>query len=336
MRAVTLRGFGAVDNLIVSSVPKPTLTSLSDVLIKVKSTAVNRGDIMQRKGHYPPPPGCTDILGLEAAGVVEAVGPGVTRFVPGDRVMALLSGGGYAEYAVASEGSVMAIPAPFSFTQAAAIPEAFLTAWQALAMTCRTREGDRVLVHAGASGVGTAAAQLVERVLKGQAITTSSESKVPFCRQYASYAVSRTPELGNAFSKKVFDALGDKRGVQTVIDPVFGGTYLEEDGECLGVDGTIVVIAFMGGHTITQWKAAPFFAKRANICFSTLRSRSDAYKAALVQSFEASALPCFERGCDGRLPLEPVISKVFPLDAVREAHRLVDSNESLGKIILEM
>lgn len=211
MRAVTLKAFGGVENMVVSSVAKPVLAQATDVLIRVKAAGINRGDLQQRKGNYPPPSGTTDIMGLEAAGVIEALGEGVSGFRVGDYVMCLLAGGGYAEYVVAPHGSVLPIPAGYSFTEAAAIPEVFLTAWQCLRFNADVQEGDRVLIHAGASGVGSAACQLVERAIGGVAITTSSESKVEGCKAFASYAVSRSvnPDNGKVFADKVHNALGD-------------------------------------------------------------------------------------------------------------------------------
>mmetsp|Transcript_35707 Transcript_35707/g.41638 ORF Transcript_35707/g.41638 Transcript_35707/m.41638 type:complete len:342 (+) Transcript_35707:33-1058(+) len=341
MRAVTLKSFGGIENLVVSQVPKPSISHDTDVLIRVKATAVNRADTMQRKGLYAPPPGVTDIMGLEAAGVVEAVGDKVTAFKPGDRVMCILAGGGYAEYVIAHVGCVMHIPQSFDFVKAAAVPEVFLTAWQCLRMENHIGEGDSVLIHAGASGVGTAAAQLVERVLGGVAVTTSSEDKVELCKQFATHCVSRTPDAennGKCFAAKVTQALGPQHpGVQLVIDPVFGGTYLQEDGEVLAMDGAITVLAFMGGSTIKGWNAAPFFRKRARVSFSTLRNRTAEYKTALVDSFTKEALPAFETAAlEGKPALQPVISAVLPFESVAEAQHMVEKNQSVGKVILTL
>lgn len=329
-------------------VPKPALTSARDVLVRVKATAVNRADTMQRKGLYPPPPGASEILGLEAAGVVEEVGSEVQDWKAGDKVMCLLSGGGYADFVCVDMGSILPVPEGYSYVEAAALPEVFLTAWQALAMDRQPKAGDRVLIHAGASGVGTAAAQLVERVLGGVAITTSSDDKVSACQQFASIAVSRTanPETGKCFADKVNDALQRSAdslppgppGVQLIIDPVFGGTYLNEDAEVLGVDGRVVVLAFMGGSTIKDFTAAPlFFRKRAVIQFSTLRSRDISYKSALVANFRSRAWPYFSdlsRPASRRLA--PVISAVLPFGDVAKAHTMVEANQTTGKVVLDL
>ena len=336
MRAVTLKGFGDSSVLqVVQNAVRPVV-GLADVLVRIKATAVNRADINQRQGQYPPPPGASDILGLECAGVVEAVGPDATgKFSVGDRVMALLSGGGYAEYAAVHHGSVMRVPDNLSFVEAAAIPEAFLTAWQCLAFNTKVAAGDVVLVHAGASGVGTAAAQLTKKVLQATSVTTSSEDKVDFCKQFSQFAVSRTPsEAGVVFADKVAACVGANK-VNVIIDPVFGGNYLAEDCEVAASDSTVVVLAFMGGNKIANFNAVPFFRKRCAIRFSTLRSRDTDYKAELVGSFVERALPQFSSS-DVATRLVPVVSKVYKLEEIARAHLDVETNASVGKVVLSL
>jgi NADPH2:quinone reductase len=337
MRAVALRGFGDKSVLqVVQNAIKPAI-GFTDVLIRVKATAVNRADILQRQGHYPPPAGASDILGLECAGIVEDVGEQAAgKFKVGDRVMALLAGGGYAEYVSVDAGSVMPIPSGLSFTDAAAIPEAFLTAWQCLSFNSHVAPGDVVLIHAGASGVGTAAAQLVERVLGSTAVTTSSEDKVDFCKQFSTHSVSRSPNgSGVVFADKVASSVGPNR-VNVIIDPVFGGNYIKENIEVAGLDSTIVVLAFMGGSTISEFNALPFFRKRCSLHFSTLRSREKAYKSELVSSFTSRALHLFRGATEGdpKKNLVPVVSKVYRLEDVSAAHDDVESNKSVGKVVL--
>jgi NADPH2:quinone reductase len=287
---------------------------------------------MQRKGLYPPPPGASEILGMECAGIVEQIGTGVTNFAVGDRVMALIPGGGYAEFAVADQGCTMPIPKHFNWAQAAAVPEVFLTSWQALRFNSDCTKGKKVLIHAGASGVGTAACQIVERVLGGTAITTSSKEKVHVCKRYATHCVDRSPDdqSKKCFSSKVSQLIGFN-SVDIVIDPVVGGTYMEENAELLATDGTLVVIALMGGSVIEKCNLTPFFRKRAIIRFSTLRNRSPEYKTALVESFIREALPRFKEGDDG---LHPVIDRTFPMEQVSAAHAALESNESAGKVVL--
>ncbi|EPY33851.1 oxidoreductase [Strigomonas culicis] len=316
MRAVTLKGFGAADLLSLAEVPRARLRTGRDVLIKVMASGINRADIVQRYGKYPPPPGASEVLGLEVSGVVDEVGSDVKHFKPGDKVMALLDGGGYAEYAVAHEGTVMPMPREFSFIEAAAVPEAFLTAWQCLKYHGDVQPGQRVLIHAGASGVGTALAQLVERHFKATAITTSSAEKVDVCKSFASHALDRTPdEAGVCFASKVKAQCGEQ-AINLIIDPVVGGTYLSEDASVLANDGKIVVLALMGG-TEVQLNLMPLFARGASIVFSKLRNKPAAYKEGLVTSFTAAALPPVRparahgggrqgvphRGCGGRAPV---------------------------------
>lgn len=328
MRAITLKGFGGVDMMQVSRVPKVELSTSTDVLIKVMAAGVNRADLSQRKGHYPPPKGCTEVMGLEVSGVVEEVGNEVERFRAGDRVMALLSGGGYSDYAVAHHGSVMPMPQGYSFIEAAAIPEAFLTAWQTLKLHGDVQKGHRVLIHAGASGVGTAASQIVEKYFQATAVTTSSTAKVEVCRSYASVNVDRTPnETGLCFAPKIATLLGEN-AINVVLDPVFGGTYLEEDASVLAEDGRIIVLSFMGGARV-HVNCLPLFRQRAQIIFSKLRSQSDDYKAQLVQSFESEIMPLLSERI-----IVPVPNKTFPLEEVAQAHLRLEESKTWGKVVL--
>ena len=379
MRGVALTSFGGVEVMkLVDNLPIPKLQRPNDILLHIKATAVNRADLMQRRGHYPPPPGASDILGLEASGIVESIGSGVTLVQPGQRVMAILSGGGYAEKVLVPERHVLPIPSDsMTFEEAAAIPEAFLTAWQCLKFQTdehnRLMEGHWVLIHAGASGVGTAAAQLC-KLLHCTSITTSSQSKVAECRKYADFAVSRTPDpvTGKCFQSKVEEEVsgGNKLqrpqsddpslllpnsqareelnggrtefpGVKLIIDPVVGGTYLEEDCQLLAMDGTIVVLAMMGGATITTpFQLSTIFRKRGTIKFSTLRNRCEEYKASLVESFRKEALPSFVRGRnkEGEMSAGPllraVVDQVMKMEDVKLAHSLLENNETVGKVVL--
>eukprot|EP00405_Crypthecodinium_cohnii_P005612 CAMPEP_0194763860 /NCGR_PEP_ID=MMETSP0323_2-20130528/20656_1 /TAXON_ID=2866 ORGANISM="Crypthecodinium cohnii, Strain Seligo" /NCGR_SAMPLE_ID=MMETSP0323_2 /ASSEMBLY_ACC=CAM_ASM_000346 /LENGTH=334 /DNA_ID=CAMNT_0039689723 /DNA_START=70 /DNA_END=1074 /DNA_ORIENTATION=- len=331
MKGVAVQAPGGVDMLqVVSDIPRPSIKGENEVLIKVMCTAVNRADTMQRMGMYPPPPGASDIIGLEASGVIESVGPAVKRWQPGDKVMALLAGGGYAEYAVVHEGSCMPIPEGFSFEEAAAIPEVFLTAFQAMTFQANFEKGKTLLVHAGASGIGTAACQLA-RFMGGRSITTSSASKVEACKKFADFAVSREPgKDGKLFASKIAEEVGPNC-VDVIIDPVVTGGYLEENAEIMNLDGQIVVLAFLNGPTIKDFNCLPIFKKRGGIKFSTLRSQSEEYKASLVSRFSEVALPGFK---DGRL--KPVIDKVMPLEDIAKAHSLIEASTTIGKIILQV
>ena len=333
MRAVVVSGKGGVDVMSVASdVPLPTLKGPNDVLFRVHATSVNRLDLMQRKGVAPVPPGASEILGVEAAGEVVAVGESVTMWKAGDRIMCLLSGGGYAEYTVVHEGSCLPVPERMSFTEAAATVETFLTAFQSLRINANTQRGDKVLIHAGASGVGTAAAQLCKHVIGAVSVTTSSEGKVAECAKFADHAVSRTKDeaTGSIFAAKVAAAVGANQ-INVVIDPVFGGGYLQEDAEVIAPDGRIVILAFMGGAAIPDFNAMSLFRKRADLKFSTLRSQPAAYKANLVARFKAEAYDALVAGTIG-----PVVQHVLPLAEVQKAHTLLEENNTVGKVVMTL
>ncbi|KPI89831.1 hypothetical protein ABL78_1094 [Leptomonas seymouri] len=328
MRAVTLKGFGGTEVLQISPVPRPTIAGPRDVLVRVKAAGINRADAMQRQGHYPPPKGSSELLGLEVSGVIEQVGPDVKRFKEGDKVMALLSGGGYAEYAVAHEGSVMHIPQGYSFIEAASIPEAFLTAWQALKFHGNVRKGNHVLIHAGASGVGTAASQVVEKYFEAVAVTTSSDAKVEVCKKFASINLSRTPdENGLCFAPKVKKALGEA-AIDVVVDCVFGGSYISEDAAVLAEDGRIVVLAFMGGSRV-DLDFSQLFMQRAHLIFSKLRNQPNEYKENLVTTFEQEVVPLLSAR-----KIVAVANASYPLEEVAQAHAHLDNGKDGGKIVL--
>lgn len=331
MRAMTLKGIGGVEMLALSQVPKVDIAKSTDVLIKVMAAGINRADISQRRGHYNPPPGASEILGLEVAGVVTGVGSdAASRFKEGDRVMALLPGGGYADYALAHVGSVMKVPQGYSFVEAAAVPETFLTAWQILKFHGNLQAGQNVLIHAGASGIGSATAQLTEKYFKARAITTSSADKVEFCRALASASLSRTPDSsGLCFAPKIRSLFGEE-SIHVVVDPVFGGSYLSENASVLAPGGKLVVIAFMGGSSI-EMSGLPLYRQMVHIIFSKLRCRGDDYKAALVSSFEREVMPYLNERI-----VSPIVSKTFPLTEAASAHTWIEENRGWGKVVLTM
>lgn len=330
MRAVTLKGFGNPDVLQISRIPKVAISKGTDVLIKVMAAGVNRGDASQRRGLYPPPKGASEVLGLEVSGIVEQVGKEVTKVKEGDRVMALLPGGGYADYAVSHFGSVMHIPHGFSFIEAAAIPEAFLTAWQVLKIHAQVQKGQHVLIHLGASGVGMAASQLVEKYFEATAITTSSPGKVEVCKNFASINLDRTPdETGFAFSPKIKNLLGDG-AVNAVIDCIFGGSYFAEDSAVLAQDGKIIVTAFLGGARV-HINCLSLFRQRASVIFSKLRCQSDEYKQKLVESFEQEIIPFFQERI-----ISPVANKTYEVEEVIQAHNRLDDHKSWGRVVLSL
>jgi NADPH2:quinone reductase len=349
MRAVQMSGPGGIDVLSIASVPKPKLRR-GEVLVKVAATAVNRGDIAQRKGIYPAPPGASEILGLEFAGTVvdqESSLEDMPGYVPenGSRVMGILPGGGYAEYVAVPATLCMPVPDAMPLAVAAALPETYMTAYQAIHIhgglladdthSWRSRPPPdvlgrkyRMLVHAGASGVGVAACHLAT-LFDIDSITTSSENKVEACKQWATHALSRTPDESESVFRRKVESVAGPNGIDLVIDPVFGGIYMEENAQVLAMDGTVVVLSFLGGTKLQKTNASDYFRKRATIKFSSLRSTSDNYKAGLTASFRRRVLPAFNKGT-----LKPVVSKTLALDDVKEAHRLLEANEVIGKVVL--
>jgi putative PIG3 family NAD(P)H quinone oxidoreductase len=325
MKAVIVDRPGGPAELRVGEVPEPELAPGS-VRIAVRAAALNRADLLQRRGLYPPPPGASEILGLECAGVVEAVASDVSDVQPGARVMALLSGGGYAERAVCPAGALMPIPERLSFTQAAAIPEAFLTAYEALFSLGRLERGERVLIHAAASGVGSAALQLAREVGAVSIATAGSPDKLDFARRLgAAHALDyHAGDLGEAVL-----AASEQRGIDVALDFI-GASYAACHLRCLTVKGRWVLIGLLGGSRI-DFDLGTFMRKRLQLLGLIMRTRSAEEKRAVVQGFSQRFLPALERGS-----LEPMVDRVYPLSEVRAAHERMEGNQNLGKIVLEL
>ena len=296
------------------------------VAIRVRATAVNRADLMQRAGLYPPPPGASDILGLECAGEISALGSGVSQWRVGDRVCALLAGGGYGETVVSHQDHVLPVPEGLDFFEAAALPEVFATAWLNLYMLGGLQPGQKVLLHAGASGVGTAAIQLCKGLDNPVFVTVGTEEKLEFCRQLgASAGHLRT---SGDFEPVVKEWAG-KGGVAAILDPV-GGNYLEQNVKCLGTDGSLIIIGLMGGRS-GPLDLGRLLVKRISVVGSTLRSRSDASKADVVRQLREQVWPGFAEG-----RFRPVIHSRFPIREAGAALALVADNKTTGKVILEL
>jgi tumor protein p53-inducible protein 3 len=309
MKALLVDAAGERPVMVPGEHPDPVAGD-RELLVAVKATAVNRADLAQKAGKYPPPEGASPLLGLEMAGVVEQTGRGVTRYGPGDRVFGLLPGGGYASYCVIHEEMAMPVPEMFSFEQAAAVPEAFLTAWQALALLGEAREGERVLVHAGASGVGTAAIQLAKRRQKCMvAVTVGSVEKADLCWKLgADLAVNYKQED----FRDVIAGTWGPAGIDLIIDPV-GAPYWERNIDLLGMDGRLVYLAFMGGSRVDEVRLG----------------RPLSYKIALTQDFQAMNMDLL---ADGRL--QPVIDSVFNWTEAEKAHQRMEQNLNAGKLVL--
>ena len=324
MKAVLLKDFGDADQLYIGELPQP-VASAGEVLIKVAATSVNRPDIIQRQGNYPPPKGDSEVLGLEVAGVVESVGANVTGFSTGDRVFALVGGGGYAEYAVAVAGHVMKIPANLSFEQAACICETYITAYLNTIVLGQPGDEDFVLLHGGGGGVNTAALQLCNTLLPGvQTVVTASTHKV-----------DRVAELGanhvidyktQSFADEVKNITSGK-GVDVILDHI-GAAYFADNMKSLAVGGRLVVIGIMGGIK-AELNIALMMVKRQQIIGSVLRSRPVAEKADIIANFDATVMPLFSSG-----KIQPLISDQFGIDAVAEAHSAMENGQHFGKIVL--
>ena len=323
MRAVIIDRPGDEDVMRVGDVPSP-VAGHGELLLRVAATALNRADLLQRQGKYPPPPGASDILGLECAGEVVEVGPGVEGWRRGDRAMALLAGGGYAEEVAVPAPCAMHVPERLSLVDAAAVPEAFLTVHLTVFRLAAFPAGGAVLVHGGGSGIGTAAIQMVKATGGRVIVTAGSAEKCRRCVELgADRAVDyRTEDFGAA----ALDATGG-RGVDVVLDSI-GAPYLEPNLAALAVGGRLVFIALMGGAKVDV-DLATLMKKRLSLIGSTLRARPVLEKAALVASFSERFLPML---ADGRL--RPVIDRVLPIERVAEAHRAMAASEHFGKIVL--
>ncbi|SFI86073.1 NAD(P)H-quinone oxidoreductase [Thermoflavimicrobium dichotomicum] len=327
MKAILAKQPGGVEQLEFVELPKPK-PAADEILVKVYSTALNRADLVQRKGYYPPPPGASPVLGLEFAGVVEEVGENCQdRWKPGDRVFGLLPGGGYAEYVVTPGDLAIPIPSSFTFEQAAAIAEVFITAYQTLFWIGRVQPGETVLIHAGASGVGSAAIQLAKSIGAYSIVTVGSEKKKEFCLNLgANHAINYKQ---GPFLPEVMKYT-DGKGVHLILDFV-GAPYWEQNLESLQTDGRLVLIGTLGGTKLKETSIQKILMKRLQITGTTLRSRSVDYKAHLTKDFAAYALPLFESG-----ELKPVIDRIYSWHDVKEAHLYMETNQNMGKIILNI
>lgn len=325
MRAIVIREPGGPEVLSLEEVPEPRLGE-GQVAIDVRATALNRADLLQRRGLYPPPRGESEILGLECAGVIAAHGPGASGPPLGSRVMALLPGGGYAERVVVPERMALPIPEGLSFEQAAAIPEAFLTAQEALFTLGRVAPGDAVLVHAAAGGVGSAAVQLAHEHGARVIATAGSDEKLERVRALgADVAVNyKTADFAEAVRSAT-----NGRGADVVLDFV-GGAYWEKHASCLAVGGRVVVIGVLGGP-MAEVNLAQLLMRRYQILGLVMRSRPVADKIAISQTFARNWLPRFATG-----KLAPVVDCVLPLSEARRAHERMEENANVGKIVLTL
>ncbi len=325
MLAVVVSEPGGPERLELRQVPDPKASN-HDVVIRVHATALNRADLLQRRGLYPPPPGETEILGLECAGIVEELGAGVTTLAAGQRVMALLPGGGYAERARVHESLVLPVPDALPFEQAAAIPEAFLTAHEALLGAAELSPGERVLIHGAAGGVGSAAVQLARELGAYVFATTRSPNKVQWLTELGAQRVIDTSS--EDFAAVVSEA-SNGRGADVIVDFV-GASLSERNQSVLATAGRWVVVGLLGGTRGTL-DFARLLGQRQIVRGIVMRSRPLTEKAAIVRAFRRDFLGWFEEG-----RFTPRIDSVFPLAEVRFAHERMEQNENLGKIVLRV
>ena len=320
---IAIRAPGGPEMLVPEPRPLPQPAE-GEVLVKVAAAGVNRPDVAQRQGNYPPPKGATDIPGLEIAGEVVALGPGVRRWKLGDKVMALVVGGGYAEYCPAHESHCLPVPAGLSMVEAAAIPETFFTVWHNTFERGRLAAGETLLVHGGSSGIGTVAIQLAKAFGARVVTTAGSAEKCEACRKLgADVAINYKTEDFVAATKAATAGLG----AEVVLDMV-GGDYIERNYEAAAIDGRIVQIAFLGSSKATV-DFHRLMLKRLTHTGSTLRARSVADKAAIARAVEDRVLPLIAAG-----KVKPLIDSTFPLREAAAAHAKMEASTHIGKIVL--
>ena len=326
MRAVTISEPGGPEVLGWSEVPDP-VCGPGEVLVDVTAAAVNRADLMQRQGHYPPPPGASEVLGLECSGVISEVGAGVTGWAVGDEVCALLAGGGYAERVAVPAGQLLPRPAGVELATAAALPEVTCTVWSNVFMLAGLRAGDVFLVHGGSSGIGTMAIQLAVRAGARVATTAGSAEKLAFCRELgAEIAINYRDE---DFVEAVRTATGG-HGADVVLDNM-GAKYLGRNVDVLADGGRLVIIGMQGGAT-GELAIGKLLAKRGSVAATALRSRpatGPGGKADIVAAVRREVWPDVERGV-----VRPIVDRRFPMSRAAEAHALVESSGHIGKVLL--
>lgn len=322
MRAVIVEEPGGPESLHVAELPDPE-PGPGEVVIAVAAAGVNRADLLQREGHYPPPPGTTDVIGLECSGVVHAVGESVTGLSVGDEVCALLSGGGYAERVVVPAGQVVPVPAGVDLTTAAAIPETYATVWSNVFMLAGLREGQKLLVHGGASGIGTTAIQLAKAFGATVVTTVGSAEKAEVVRGLGADAVVNYREDDFA------ETCQDLGGVDVVLD-IIGGKYLAQNVASLARGGRIVVIGMQGGRK-GELNLGALLAKQGSISATSLRFRPVEEKAAIMAELVEKVWPLIEDGTLG-----PVVHDTVPLARVADAHRILEESSHVGKVVLDM
>jgi len=325
MKALLVDNSGDKPVMIIGEYPDPVPAN-KELLVKIEATALNRADLLQKAGKYPPPEGESPILGLEMAGVVESVGLEVSKFEKGDPVFGLLGGGGYAEYCTIHEDLAMPMPETFSFEDAAAIPEVFLTAFQAVIWLAELDEGETILIHAGASGVGTAAIQLAKQLRNARiAVTAGSDEKLQLCSSLGARLLINYKRQNHS---DIIEAELGRNSVNVIIDFV-GSPYWHDNLKIMAMDGRLIYLAMLGGAKVEEMSIVPILSKRLTIKGSTLRNRNTAYKARLTKEFYSSMINLFKNA-----KLRPIIDTVYDWREVERAHFKMENNQNAGKIIL--
>lgn len=324
MQQIIITEPGGVDKLAYETVTVPTAQA-DQVLVKVHAFGINRPDILQRQGLYPMPKGVTPVPGLEVAGEVVAVGSDVTQFHVGDKVCGLTNGGGYAEYCVVPESQTIAIPQGVSFVQAAAIPETFFTVWANVFQMGNAKAGETVLVHGGASGIGTTALMLCKSLGLKSFATVGSDEKVQAIADLTDAINYKTQDFEQVINEKT-----ENGGVDVILDMV-GAPYLEKNLNLLRRDGRLVYIAFLGGAKAKEVKLGQIMMKRLTITGSTMRARDTAEKAAIAQGLMENVAPLWAKG-----ECLPMIYRTFKFDQIQEAHAIMDTGEHIGKVVVEV
>jgi NADPH2:quinone reductase len=323
MTVVEIAAPGGPEQLKTAVRPLPQPGN-DEVLVRVEAAGINRPDVMQRQGRYPPPPGASDLPGMEIAGEIVALGPNVSGLSVGDKITSLLPGGGYAGYAIAAAPLAMPIPKGLSMVEAAAIPETFLTVWTNLFERGRCKGGDVVLIHGGTSGIGTTAIQLAKAWGARVFATAGSPDKARACEKLGA---ERGIDYKTEDFVEVIRAATQGYGVDVTLDMV-AGSYVQRNLDIAAVEGRVVTISTLGG-TRAEINMVPVMVKRLTLTGSTLRARTVAQKAAVADGVRKHVFPLIESG-----KVRPVIFKTFPLAEASEAHRLMESSNHIGKIVL--
>ncbi|MBP1850236.1 NAD(P)H-quinone oxidoreductase [Rhizobium halophytocola] len=324
MQFVDVRAAGGPEVMQIAEGPVP-VAGPGEILVKVEAVGINRPDVAQRQGTYPPPKDASPVLGLELSGEVVALGEGVSQFAVGDKVCGLANGGAYAQYCLLPAGQTLPWPKGYDAVKAAVLPETFFTVWANLFQMAGLTEGESVLVHGGSSGIGTTAIQLARAFGATVYVTAGSAEK---CKACTDLGAARAINYKSEDFVEVIKAETDGRGVDVVLDMV-GGRYFQQNLACLAKDGCLSIIAFLGGPTVENANLAPIMVKRLTVTGSTMRPRTADEKRAIRDDLQGQVWPLLESG-----KVAPVIDTVLPFDQVVDAHRRMETSDHVGKIVL--